>query len=273
MLTFKYTYNYPSTPLEEYQTSKNTFAFGKQVSPTEYENTTHFFKCREFLTDILIQKYLKKPIFKIYEMKSKLKDHPEENILFIHLPITEYKNLSLNLHFLHTLEDWYKLPEKTSLEPLEIDKTTKTKRINFSLNNKLFIIKTNPFWFSHPYLLSFFTFLLRILTYQKYNNLFKELFLLNNSDAKLMYQHIYTNEKKELFILTIIYLKELCENESPILHDDEYTQHSINGIFSFLKYNTNNSILREKLVTLYNNNKNKKEEALCQEDVAAAILF
>lgn len=141
----------------------NFYSFVTKLTPETVSIAHPYVRCRDFLNDVLIfSTYIKKDIGRIYGFSLEIKKNPIDwgnpQFLIKYEKIEELNLFIKNLHYLHQLEDFYEIP-KTSVE-----------RTNFK---KTILISFSSFWVSNTLSLSFYTYILRCLSYPLEGNLWK----------------------------------------------------------------------------------------------------
>ena len=141
----------------------NSYSFVTKLTPETVSIAHPYVKCRDFLNDVLIfSTYIKKDIERIYGFSLEINKNPidwKNPQLLIKYGKPEELDLFIkNLHYLHQLEDFYEI-SKTSVE-------------NTNFNN-IILITFSSFWVSNTLNLSFYTYILRCLSYPLEGNFWK----------------------------------------------------------------------------------------------------
>lgn len=241
----------------------NFYSFVTKLTPETVSIAHPLVKCRDFLNDVLIfSTYIKKDIRRIYGFSLEINKNPIDwgNPQFL-IKYKKEEELDLfikNLYYLHQLEDFYEI-SKTSVE-----------RTNFK---KIILISFSSFWVSNTLSLSFYTYILRCLSYPLEGNLWE--FINNykitkenwngksystlNPEGRLI-EDISPNDLS-FFIQNLPQIVEQNHNYDYlhyyINNDNKYSIHDQAGFVSFL---LNHSI------TIFNNIDNKNNK-ICPADV------
>ena len=150
----------------------NFYSFVTKLTPETVSIAHPYVKCRDFLNDVLIfSTYIKKNIERIYGFSLKINKNPIDwgnpQLLIKYEKEEELDLFIKNLHYLHQFEDFYEI-SKTSVE-----------RTNF---NKTILISFSSFWVSNTLSLSFYTYILRCLSYSLEGNFWK---FINNYEVTM----------------------------------------------------------------------------------------
>ena len=241
----------------------NFYSFVTKLTPKTVSIAHPYVKCRDFLNDVLIFSiYIKEDIERIYGFSLEINKNPIDwgNPQFlIKYEKTEELDLFIkNLHYLHQLEDFYEI-SKTSVE-----------RTNFK---KTILISFSSFWVSNTLSLSFYTYILRCLSYPLEGNLWKfinnyeitkenwngESYSTLNPEGRLIEDIIPNN--LSFFIQNLPQIVEQ-NHKYDYLHyyinnDNKYSIHDQAGFVSFLL---------NHYITIFNNIDNKNNK-ICPADV------
>jgi len=241
----------------------NFYSFVTKLTPETVSIAHPYVKCRDFLNDVLIfSTYIKKDIERIYGFSLEINKNPIDwgNPQFlIKYGKTEELDLFIkNLHYLHQLEDFYEI-SKTSVE-----------RTNFK---KTILISFSSFWVSNTLSLSFYTYILRCLSYPLEGNLWE--FINNYKITKTDWQRnpcLTLNPEGRLIedispndlSFFILFLPQIVEQNHNydylhyyINNDNKYSIHDQAGFVSFLLHHYK---------TIFNNIYNKNNK-ICPADV------
>lgn len=241
----------------------NFYSFVTKLTPETVSIAHPYVKCRDFLNDVLIfSTYIKKDIERIYGFSLEINKNPIDwgNPQFlIKYGKTEELDLFIkNLYYLHQLEDFYEI-SKTSVE-----------RTNFK---KTILISFSSFWVSNTLSLSFYTYILRCLSYPLEGNLWEfinnyktttkdwrgESHLTVNPEGRLLEDII--PDKLSLFIQNLPQIVEQNHDYSYlhyyINNNNYYSIHDQAGFVSFLFHHYR---------TIFNNIDNKNNK-ICPADV------
>ena len=248
---------------ENEQYISNFYSFVTKLTPETVSIAHPYVKCRDFLNDVLIFSiYIKKDIERIYGFSLEINKNPidwENPQLLIKYEDEDELNLFIkNLHYLHQFEDFYEI-SKTSVESTNFKKTI--------------LISFSSFWVSNTLSLSFYTYILRCLSYPLEGNFWK--FINNYEIIKKDWQGRSYNEINpegrliedispnalSFFIQNLPQIAEQNHNydylDWHINYDNKYSIHDQAGFVSFLLHHYK---------TIFNNIDNKNNK-ICPADV------
>lgn len=241
----------------------NFYSFVTKLTPETVSIAHPYVKCRDFLNDVLIfSTYIKKDIERIYGFSLEINKNPIDwgNPQFL-IKYEKEEELDLfikNLYYLHQLEDFYEI-SKTSVE-----------RTNFK---KIILISFSSFWVSNTLSLSFYTYILRCLSYPLEGNLWEFInsyeitkkywtgksYSTLNPEGRLI-EDISPNDLS-FFIQNLPQIIKQNHNYNylnwHINCDNTYCIHDQAGFISFLVYHSE---------TIFNNIDNKNNK-ICPADV------
>ena len=241
----------------------NFYSFVTKLTPETVSIAHPYVKCRDFLNDVLIfSTYIKKDIERIYgfslEINKNLIDWGNPQLLIKYEKTEELDLFIKNLHYLHQFEDFYEI-SKTSVE-----------RTNYK---KTILISFSSFWVSNTLSLSFYTYILRCLSYPLEGNFWKFInnyeitkedwkgksYLTLNPEGRLIEDII--PDKLSFFIQNLPQIVEQNHNYDYlhyyINNDNKYSIHDQAGFVSFLL---------NHYITIFNNIDNKNNK-ICPADV------
>lgn len=213
--------------LNEGRTTELEFSFVKKVNENEYVNVSPHSTCKDYLNDQVHAEIKQKTAPEIYGFKAKplgIFKEKKPMVVFNMRNNTNNKvkelfkkNIDNLIYFVHSVEDYLGISEKSEFEPIDI---INSKGCNSDKVLKGYIVTFSNDWVQKTYLISCFAYLIRMG------------FELNSkiSIKNIKKQHLRDNNKKILLpdtLMKIDIIKDLLKTYSfKDLIDENYTDGS-----------------------------------------------